>query len=339
MNDSFSFGELDLEIGEDTRIYINGVVSDMDSWQDIESVSAVFYRSSKSIKKRKSKNNDKKGWCKNAKKKSCLEVEECNLREGESEDEAEFSCALSLPYYLESTDVAGAFDKDKWNVYLEAEDGKEVVSDETASIEVPSTMGVNVQTQQISFGVLDLGHRSTPETNQEMVIASEGNTTVNIEVLVSDMTCSGIGTIPAENLTWSLTDNGADAVSVLPDSIVIDPPLDANTAPSQEYLYWNIEVPESGIRGDCIGNVTINMLHSDEQATIEEEVIEEEVVEEVVIEEGLVEEEEGETSNEDQNEEVIVEEEERREEEEVVEEEEEADSDQHVNPRKNRKRR
>lgn len=126
-------------------------------------------------------------------------------------------------------------------------------------------LGLNIPTA-IAYGSFGLGASTTASTNQEMVITQKGNDEADVEVSGVAMTCDTIGEIPVGNQQWSLTDvdHGGSGTANLTGTAA-DTELHVayrtdDVTPNTKTLYWNIVIPDTGVKGLCTGTNTIGVI-------------------------------------------------------------------------------
>ncbi len=246
-SDSYSGGIINNLIAGGTKtIHINGIVQDTDGRDDIDSVDAVFYRSS--VAGGPSCTTDKN---------NCYRKTGCSLRNNLDLDQKEYDCLIDLEYWIDSTVGIGRFPSDNWQVEVTVSDGELSDTDTSVTKEVQVLLALTIP-PSVSFGTMGLGAKTTVGNNVESIISQAGNDEADLEVKMTDgnLTC-GSGLLPRGNIEWALTDvahsDGAstDLTGINADTDINVLYRDDDATNSTRTLYWNMEVPLAGVGGVC----------------------------------------------------------------------------------------
>jgi hypothetical protein len=252
--DDYFSGTIVPVAGDVKTLHINGVVRDTNGTEDIATTSLVFYRSSVGGGASCSADNN-----------NCYRVPVCVLTPDTSTTK-KFDCQIDLQYYADSTDTGGRFSDDNWVAYVQVWDQSEAGSiNNSVTKEVGTVLSLTIPTA-ISYGnSFSLGQETINTDNQEMVITQNGNDEADVQVSGTNMTCSSIGAIPVGNQKWSLSDVGYNGSST-PLTAISDNTFlnvgyrDNDASPVTKSLYWNIGIPATGVKGDCVGSNTITTI-------------------------------------------------------------------------------
>jgi len=231
-------------------IYIYGNVSDAEGDATIQSVTASFFRTSKTSALCDAVNEADPNYC---------YFSTCTITTGDVDTSAHFDCEIPLNYYADATLGSGEFATDDWSVFIQVTDAQSGVGDNSGfmpTTEIGSLVAASVQ-PSLSWGNLDLGMISTAENNAAMTVTQTGNSIVDLSVSGTDMLCSS-GSIPVSRVSYVLTDvDGGIALSETP-TIIQDFNLPLRTLePVIQNLFWNISVPENGVGGVCAGSILV----------------------------------------------------------------------------------
>jgi hypothetical protein len=193
---------------------------------------------------------------------NCYKVPVCTLANDTSITKT-YDCQIDLQYYADSTDAGGRFADENWvaDVQVWDKSGAGQINNSVTK-EIATILSVDIPSS-ISYGnSFSLGQKTTSADNQEMVITQTGNDETDVQVSGTDMTCS-LGSIPAGNQKWALSDVGYTSGSSTPlthssDNTFIDVGYrDNDNASTTKTLYWNLGIPDSGVKGNCVGANTI----------------------------------------------------------------------------------
>ncbi len=266
-SEEYSGGINSLVPGGTKTIYLNGIVQDNNSGDEIDHVDSVFYRSGVAGV----------GGCVENDGNDCYKVFDCELSsDGVTSLQRRYSCPLDLWYFADSTVAGGEFPGDHWVASVTVFDRAGAhATNASLAREIQTLLALHVP-GSVNYGILSVGE-STDEANEfAHVISQEGNDESDVEVSYSTapgapgyggtMDCvhnGGIGAVPSGRQQWSVVPNhygGPGSVSLTAVPAVV--PLGVGyrhgaTVPS-EPVYWNISIPDSGVSGTCTGSVTIS---------------------------------------------------------------------------------
>ena len=254
--DDFSGGTITPAIGETKTLHINGVVSDANGEADITGVNMAFYRSGASGAEACSED-----------KNDCYKIAICTIS-GRSGTTANYDCEIAIDYWVDATDDGGRYSGEDWKVYVKVTDVSVTTgTDNTVTKEMATTLSLTIP-GSINFGTYGLGASTTPADNQEMVLAQQANDEADVQVSGGDMTCGDIGTIPTSNQEWAITDvahsnvASTDLTGTPADTDIHVDYRDSETVNTTKTLYWNIKIPDTGVRGTCSGTNTVSVIAS-----------------------------------------------------------------------------
>lgn len=255
--DAYSGGVInDLVAGSTRTIHINGVVQDLDGRDDISAVDVVFRRSGVTGGSNCSADNN-----------DCYILNGCTLTDNADMNQKEYDCPLAIEFFADSTDSGGRFPNENWIVEVTVTDGISNTTDNSVTKEMQTLLALNIPTS-INFGTLGLGEKTTNLNNVEYTVIQHGNDEADLQVSMSDsgLACSGRGEIPRSNIEWALTNVGHsdtasnDLTSSLTATNLNLPYKDQDSGNTQATLFWNIEIPPSGLEGTCSGSTIVSII-------------------------------------------------------------------------------
>ena len=196
----------------------------------------------------------------------------CSLYGG-SGNTVNYSCQFHLPYYFEYTNggANSAINAQtyKWQVLAidAANDGSSISN---VDKELNAYLGLAIP-NNVNFGNKSLGSvGDTSVGGEDQPIANKSNDTQDAYISATDMTCSGLGSIPVANIQYGVgvAGEGSDVgyggsgmVNYIntASTDIIELNLDPQTNGSSKQVMWRneITVPSSGVKGSCAGTVTV----------------------------------------------------------------------------------
>jgi hypothetical protein len=260
--DSYPSGTITGLIGGSVKkVYINGVVTDLNGDEDLSSVSVAFFRS----------NHADTYTCSS-------DANDCyvdNSGNGCSLDttygdstQALFNCPFDIQYYTDATDESSDnYSGTNWTIYVTVTDDDGAYSvDSSVTKDIESFVSLYIP-DSIDFGTKSLGQKTTSTDNIEMNIQQYGNMRADVEVRGSDMTCDGQGEIPVNNMKWAKSDLGFlddNTYNMSGDAADTDFNIGLrSTTEVTKPMYWNIHIPDTGVGGVCSGTTTITAKAAD----------------------------------------------------------------------------
>lgn len=250
--DDYITSGISLSAGGNTSVYINGVVQDLDGAATIASVNAVFY-----------KNDVSGGTACTPNILNCVAVS-CSLFDGADGNQKIYSCGINLTFNATATDASSPNSGSQWLPYVTVTDETETGTSSGNNVEVNSLLSINIP-NAINFGTHDVNTTTVVADNIDMILTQSGNVASDVTVSMdAGMDCTS-GSIPLENLKWSLsdmdyTDVSATSITATPVNTLINIPLgDATTPAPTKTLYWNLGVPMS-VGGNCTGSTTVSAI-------------------------------------------------------------------------------
>ena len=247
-------------VGTDRVVHVTGAITDLNGKTSVasSSVSALFYRTSKTSECLANENN-------------CYHITTCDVSyDTVSDTELTYNCPLPVAYYTDATDAGSRYASDNWTATVTALDEGAASASLTVTTEVNALLALNIP-NSIPYGTLSLGGTSADPV--DLPLAQRGNTRSDVQVSGTDMTC-GIGVLDAVRQRYSL--NGVAAYDAEDTKPLTDIPVQANlivpfqvsATPVSTSLFWRIAIPQTGIKGDCLGANTITLIAlSNKEAT------------------------------------------------------------------------
>jgi hypothetical protein len=262
LSDDFSGGKITgLNAGTTKEIHVNGVVSDLNDEEDIAEVAVVFYRSN------------------HASTQSCDADDNDCYRDDTDTDcvldttygnstQARYDCQLDLQYFIDGTDsFSDNYSATNWTVWVQVTDNDSATDTDSSVVKDVETLLALDIPSSIDFGTRVLGSTTTLANNVEMLIGQFGNESADVEVSGTDLVCDGSdGSIPAANIQWSKLDLGHGQGNIL-SGVAADTDFDIGlrlSAHVNKKLFWNIQIPDYGVKGTCSGATTITTKRADE---------------------------------------------------------------------------
>jgi hypothetical protein len=245
--------------GTTGELHINGVVADTNGDDDIASVAVKFYRSAMG------------GSCSAGDDNYCYIDDtdsNCALDTTYGDDtQAKFDCQFNINYYADATDAnSDNYTSTDWTVEVYLLDDDASSAEDTSLQKVMPTLRSLSIPSTISFGTMALGASLDAGEGEQMSIEQYGNDEASVEVsMASDMTCdSSDAGIPKANIEWALSDAGIDNGTDLTTSAA-DTSIDIGLRTDgvvTDKLYWFIEIPASGVEGECTGTTVITTVNT-----------------------------------------------------------------------------
>ena len=242
-------------VGNTRTIHINGLIQDNNGKTDIatSTISLTFHRTTKGNTCTTDQND-------------CYHTTTCTFDYTLlSETELAYNCPLDLSYYIDATDPAGAYKDDNWTAEVTLADQAGSPTTLEATIEVNSLLALNLP-DGIDYGTRSLGEQSSSTTNVETPLTQRGNTRADVFVSGGTMDCSangGLGSLATNAQKWSLTDidyTATTSIALTASDTKTNRNIRLRTDDQNESsknLYWNIAIPQSGVKGLCTGANTI----------------------------------------------------------------------------------
>lgn len=230
-------------------------VTDTDSCQDIQSVTARLYRTSVGSSGSADNNTRYLATC----------TQTSGTCTGSSDTSADYSCVFTVQYYADPTDAGSPNATDNWTMQVTPADEIGDGTSTTATIEMNSLVALSVA-GSINFGTLNLGD-STGSNNQTVTITNAGNIPIDFSLATfgsaagddKAMACT-TGSIPATALKYSLAAfnyaTGGVSGSSTATEVDLDLPKSTGTA-STAQVYLGLQIPSSGVSGSCSGYTRI----------------------------------------------------------------------------------
>lgn len=186
----------------------------------------------------------------------------CVITSQASSTSVNYECRVEVFYWADATDGNGvAASSDKWSAFVEVKDDSNSSATDSKDFEIVANASLTYSAT-IPFGTLALAEKTTASNNVAMTVTQNGNDIATTSVSGTAMSCT-VGTVPVGNIEWALTDVAHSNVastdlSATPTNTAINVTYrtDESTANTSS-LYWNIEVPATGVSGSCSGTNTL----------------------------------------------------------------------------------
>lgn len=240
--------------GTTKTIYVNGRVTDPDGVGsgfkdgDLRYVQLIFYRENKGVSCSEDVNNCYRTFC--------------SVQSGDVSSQLEYSCEIETSHLIDPTTTGSQFENEVWQAEIITMDQMEHIASRIKKMEIQSLLAIGFP-NSLNFGTLHREQATTSEDNTEYTLTQYGNTEATASISGTDMTCAINGTIPAENIKWSLQDVSYDdpsatSVSDTPTTTGILVSADSEEAENSK-LYFNIALPNV-VSGNCSGVISIEAL-------------------------------------------------------------------------------
>ncbi len=240
---------LNLIPNSNATYYVNGTVSDTDGFNDILSVSVVFYRSD--ITNGADCSSDKN---------NCYRPSNCNLSNGDGNN-IDYSCQINVAYFADPTD-SGNYTSETWKVRVRVTDTSLSVDDSNYNNELQSMLAIASTPSTINYGSLDLGQTSN---SIRLDVVNSGNVPADSSIFSSgNMTCT-LGSILVANQKYGRSDVDFTSLeytlSTTPNYATLSLPAQTDDATViNDELYFRIKAPNVGVSGTCAGTININAI-------------------------------------------------------------------------------
>lgn len=237
-------------VGTTKSVYVNGRVTDGDGVGtgfadgDLQSVDLRFYRENIGSGCASDPNN-------------CYQAS-CTVTANTS-TVLNFSCAVSVSYLADSTMAGGAYPNEVWNAEVIVKDDADQTGSLIKQFEMQTLLALTIP-PSVEFGALAPGDETTSLNNVEYTLTQQGNNVASVMISGTNMTCTGVGSIPVGNITRATIDVGATHASA--SSVTVTPTnaglsIGTNdTGNLSQNLYLNLIMPV-GVKGTCTGNLTV----------------------------------------------------------------------------------
>ena len=244
---------IDLNEAANRAVYISGQISHQDGCSVLASngLSAVFYRTGVSGAQACSVDNL-----------NCYQV---NQAQGAcaiigctgTETTVSYQCVVQVKHYADATDT-GAYINETWRAYAQIIDQNQLSGNNSIATEINSLSSLDI-VGGVDFGSLNLGTTST--VSLPLVLANRGNTTIDLRLSGTGLTCANGGVIPVEKQRYDLSSDTAYesmfSVSSSLDTINLNLDKQTSGTTSSKNLYFRLAMPPNGLRGACGGSVII----------------------------------------------------------------------------------
>jgi hypothetical protein len=263
-------GGSDITLTENTTTdvqYVTATVTDVNSCQDLDTVTTSLYRAAASGA---FANCDQVGEANNN---NCYPVVSCvvapsNTCDSATDSVADYRCTVSVQYHADPTDnatITPPFEAHEWYGSIEATDDSAAQhDDESSPVEMLSLTALNV-TSTLSYGSHDKG-TDTGAVNYSTTVTSTGNTGIDTDLAGSNMCLTSYPACPGDQIavgqqeysdstfTWGsgldLTGSAVELELNLGKTIVTGSPLTKD-------IQWGIGIPTGISSGTYYGANTV----------------------------------------------------------------------------------
>jgi len=253
VNIDSSASSINLVEGSTKTVNCYGLVTDDDGYTDIQSVTAILYRTGVGQGASDDDNNHY----------TLTGNTECVPSNGSGTTE-EYDCDFSVYFHADPTDTGSIYETDNWTCVMIPTDGVGDGTSDSDTIEINTLYGINI-TDSIDFGVLNDGENSG-STNDIIDVYNTGNISSDLTLSGSNLctdypTCSAY-TISVGNQEYYLSaftyGSGIDLTSSAVDvDISISKPT-ASPSNSFKSIYWGIGVPGGSYPGVYDGIIIVS---------------------------------------------------------------------------------
>lgn len=231
-------------------------ITDTDGCDDIQSINAVFHKTSKGESGEDDPNFRYTMSC-SLKSNSCLTG---------NEEQAVFDCTADVQYYAEPTDELSPNPNDDWTVSVRGIDDGGDSPVVIARIEMVSTVATHA-TGDIQFSKIGPG-RNTRDENQIIDVENIGNMTADIRMAAYGVErgdgyaqlCT-TGAIPIKYLKFSLEPfNYANSGEIMFNHLTevdFDIHKATDETGSSKNIYLGLGIPKKGAKGTCFGTIAV----------------------------------------------------------------------------------
>ena len=227
--------------GTTTNVSITATATDLNGYADMISATSTHYRSSTGATCTSSLS-------------SCYQLSSASSTCSFSScagNSCTLTCTAPVQYFADPTDIGSIFAADNWLSRIAVQDSSGLRDTQTSGgVELLTLYGLAVQTANINFGSLYPGG-DTGTTNATTTVANKGNSTINIQLLGTDL-ASGGSSIPVGQQKFSTTTftYGSCALcqylSGSATNVTIGIPKPSSTStPTTGNVYWGISVPNN----------------------------------------------------------------------------------------------
>lgn len=233
--------------GTTKDVVCSGVASDGNGYTDIDSVQAIFFRTSVGTSTPDDKNH-----------KYTLNGDSECVPSGGAGNEETYTCTFAVWYYADPTDAGSPNASDTWTCEMRAYDGVATSSAATDTIEMNSLIALSIDPVSVPYGVVIPGNIST---GQFMTITNTGNRDMDPELSGTPMTAGPYEISPTAqkyfNAPFFPDEEGFD-LSITPTVYNLTLPKQTDDVFSVDFLYWGLVLPLGIPIGDYEGVNTLS---------------------------------------------------------------------------------
>jgi len=231
--------------GTDTTVQtVNSTITDNNGCQSLVSATAVVYMS-----------NATGGYNCAANYNDCylIGTSNCAVSECSGADDAtgKYTCSADLKYYAIPTDDPPGTPSNpnrnyNWLSRINIYDGATYVATTSVGVEMITTTALNVAEAAINFGNTLYAGDDTGTTNATTTVENYGNSPIDAKLSGTNMSANPSGTIPVNNIEWSINNFTWSAGSDLSTTGInanLGIPRPTSISGQTKNVYWGIGIP------------------------------------------------------------------------------------------------
>lgn len=243
-------------------LYIYGTYHDDNGCADVNTLGFVLYGGS-SVGGTGCSYNDTNCYNQNSTGYTCnFTSVGSNTCDGGTDTTADYVCSVPVQFFADATDD-GPYSGNDWVARVSATDASTSTGYYDSGILTFYTLSALDVGSSINYG--SLGLSSTSPSSIPLAITNTGNNNaLDVNVSGTNMSCT-VGSIPVGNQHYSTASaapyGSMTALTGSPELIDFNI-VKATSAgtPSDEDLYWQLQVPSSGLSGSCAGTSTFSAI-------------------------------------------------------------------------------
>lgn len=232
-----------LNEGTTKSISATGTATDTDGWVDISSITGKIYRSGVGSGCTTDTDN-------------CYEDTSCATSSC-SGNTCDYSCDFNVQFYAEPTDEDPAQNWLAWVKVIDSQNASDTAT--STGVELNTLISLDVSAT-ISYDSVNAGATSTGD--HIATVTNTGNTTIDVKISGTAMSCGVRGSIPVGNQEYATASFvygvGTDLTGAPTDWNLDLPKPDSSNPTVTDDTYWQVSVP-SGTEGTCSGTNTFEV--------------------------------------------------------------------------------
>jgi hypothetical protein len=179
---------------------------------------------------------------------------------GGADQDLAFEGTVTIDYWIDPTDAGAPLAAQNWVAEAEATDDNAANASDTTTTEVTSLLSLNA-TATIDYGTIAQGAESSEQT---VTFTNTGNRAIDADQSADgDMSCSGQGSIPVDQVEFSLTQGftygaGQDALQASTNFDLSLPQRTSEVTASTDDAYFILEAPP--VEADTVSGTCTNTL-------------------------------------------------------------------------------